>query len=219
MRDQVNEDLPPDGRPTLGDQTRSLTRERIVEGAMAAVAAHGLDATTDDVAEAAGVSRRTVFRHFTSHGELLAAAIIEMWRVFGARFPGPPAPEADVETWLRESAVTLHELNRQLLGRAFWDVFVERPGTSPEVTAALADWAIRRRRFADEFTGATWSALGGRGVPPNWLVDAFLLQLSAFATNAMAAYDTEEAGRVSTRILWAVLTTALAQQRLDGERG
>ena len=40
------------------------------------------------------------------------------------------------------------------------------------------------------------------------MIDAFVLTLSAFATNAMAAYSTKEAGEISAKILWAVLTTA-----------
>jgi hypothetical protein len=48
------------------------------------------------------------------------------------------------------------------------------------------------------------------------VIDAFVLQLSAFATNAMIAYSTDEAGKVSGRILWAVLSAAGAERRPDG---
>lgn len=38
------------------------------------------------------------------------------------------------------------------------------------------------------------------------MIDAFILQLSAFATNAMAGHDTQEARLVNAQILWSVLT-------------
>ena len=128
--------------------------------------------------------------------------------------PGPPSPGTDVEIWLIETAVAMHELYRQIVGRAFWDIHIDRPGMSSEVIAALAGVAAQRHRFNSELANTAWSALGGKRSPPEWVIAAFDLQLSAFATNAMAAYrHAQQAGHVSGRILWAVLSTALAEQR------
>jgi hypothetical protein len=156
-----------------------------------------------------------VFRHFATHGELIVAAVAELYKVVAARMPGPPSPGADVHAWLTESAVALHGLNREVIGRAFWDIHIQRPGTSPEVTAALADVRIRRDQYAQDLATAAWRALGGKRVLPQWVIDAFVLQLSAFATNALATYSTQEAGRVSAQILWTVLSAALGEQRQD----
>jgi len=49
--------------PLLADEQRDVARSRILVAAMTVLAQRGLDATVDDVAEASGVNRRTVFRH------------------------------------------------------------------------------------------------------------------------------------------------------------
>jgi AcrR family transcriptional regulator len=184
-----------------------VTQARIVRGATAALAASGFDATVDDIAAAAGVSRRTVFRHFASHDEVLAAAMAEILDSYDRLMPGPPAPGVSLETWLTETAVTLHEMNARLMGKAFWDINVERPGMTP------AERESRRNGYAMQIARYAWRAGHGTGHPPSWVVDAFALQLSGFATNCLARYDAAEAGRVSARVLAAVLATALAEER------
>ena len=77
MPERVEKGLPSGGRPTPDQEARTLARARIIGGVLAALAAHGLEATVDEVAESAGVSRRTCSADFETHGELLAAAIDE----------------------------------------------------------------------------------------------------------------------------------------------
>jgi AcrR family transcriptional regulator len=199
-------DQPAGTRPTLGEETRAATQARIVQGAKAALAASGFGATVDDIATAAGVSRRTVFRHFASHDEVLTAAMTEIIASYDRLIPGPPPPGTDLKTWLGDTAVALHELNARLMGKAFWDMNVDRPGISP------ADRDRQRTGFAAQVARHAWRAGNGRGHPPSWVVDAFALQLSGFATNCLAGYNAEKAGRVSARILSAVLTTALNEE-------
>jgi AcrR family transcriptional regulator len=209
------DDHPVSGRLSLSEEAHNRARTRILDGAMATLAERGLEASVDEVARAAGVSRRTVFRHFASQGELFAASITEVWRVIDDGIPAPPTPGMDMDVWLTETSVAMHALLRQVIGRAFWDVHVVRPGTTPEVIEALSALSTERRRHALTLAGGAWSVLGGQGDVASWVVDAFILQLSGFATNAMAAYDAHEAGRVSARILSSVLASALAEQR-DG---
>jgi AcrR family transcriptional regulator len=198
---------PVGSRPTLGEETRAVTQARIVRGATVALAASGFDATVDDIAAAAGVSRRTVFRHFASHDEVVSAAMSEMLASYDRLMPGPPSPGTDLETWLIETAVTVHELNTHLMGRAFWDMHVERPGITP------AERNRRRIGYASELARHAWRAGRGSGQPPSWVVDAFALQLSGFATNCLAGYNPEKAGRVSARVLRAVLAAALVEEQ------
>ena len=204
--ENANDDRRPN-RPTLGEETRAVIRARIVQGAATALAAGGFDTTVEDIAAAAGVGRRTVFRHFATHDEVLAAAVAEMIDNYERLMPGPPVPGADLETWLRETAVTFHDLNARLMGRAFWDLNVERPGISP------VDRDRRRVGYATQIARYAWHAAGGAGRPPSWVVDAFALQVSGFATNCLTGYSAEKAGRVSARILSAVLATALAEEQ------
>ncbi len=205
-RENASDAPPPGDRPTLGEETRAVTQARIVRGATVALAVSGFDATVDDIAAAAGVSRRTVFRHFATHDEVLGAAMSEMLASYDRLMPGPPAPGTDLETWLTETAVTVHELNARLMGRAFWDMHVERPGISP------AERDRRRIGYAVQLARHAWRIGNGSGQPPPWVVDAFALQLSGFATNCLVGYSAEKAGRVSARVLKAVLAAALAEE-------
>lgn len=201
-------------RPTLREDSRSRARTRIIQGALVALASSGLDATIEEVAEAAGVSRRTVFRHFPSHGDLIAASIGQGLSVLESHIPEPPPPGTDIQQWLSDTVVLLHTLVRELLGRAFWDIHIDRPGTPSEVAAAIDDIAIQRRRFASELASCTWTALGGEGDVPGWVVDTFSLQVSGFATNALPQYSAQETGRLSAQILWIVLAEAIAEAKL-----
>jgi AcrR family transcriptional regulator len=180
---------------------------------MIAVAASGLDATIDEVALAAGVSRRTVFRHFASHGELIAATIDEGLRYLGTHLPTSPPSGMDTRTWLNESVITLHDQTRRLLGRAFWDIHVDRPHQPPEVTAALLDVVAFRYGFARQFSNTAWQAVGGEGEAPQWVADAFTFHVSGFAAFALNKNSAEESGLISSRILWVVLMAALAEEK------
>ena len=82
------------------------TRDRILDGAIKAIATHGLAGLAmRDVGAAAGVARGTVYRHFASREALLAelgkresARFMERWRSQLARIPsGPERLRAVVE--------------------------------------------------------------------------------------------------------------------------
>jgi AcrR family transcriptional regulator len=56
----------------MASERREETRRRLVEAAFALFEAHGYDqVTVDQIAEAAGVSRRTFFRHFPSKEKVI----------------------------------------------------------------------------------------------------------------------------------------------------
>jgi AcrR family transcriptional regulator len=60
------------GMSTLIERRHRETRARIVEAAIHLFLEHGFDETTmDDIADAAGVSRRTVYRHFPAKDDLV----------------------------------------------------------------------------------------------------------------------------------------------------
>jgi AcrR family transcriptional regulator len=197
----------------LREDSRHHARARIVEGAMVAVAKWGLDATVDQIAEEAGVSRRTVFRQFSSHAELLLATLEEIRQLFEAGIPTAPSADEDLEDWLIESTVKVHELFRSTLGRGFWDLHVDRPRISDDVTDFIARTPQIRRRIAESALSDAWRALDAEGEPPSWLLDTFSIHLSGFAAFAHANRTPRETGELSARILWITLNQAARDSR------
>src|SRR5947209_9014838 len=59
-------------RPAARDEPAAPSRERLATAALRMFADHGFDTTTvEDIADAAGVSRRTFFRHFRSKEDVI----------------------------------------------------------------------------------------------------------------------------------------------------
>jgi AcrR family transcriptional regulator len=195
----------------LADEQRDVARSRILLAAMSVLAQRGLDATVDHVAEAAGVNRRTVFRHFATREGLFAAAIREGVRRYAQQLPAPPEAD-DLRAWLLDLLLVTHRLNAGN-GR----VYLELAGLGPELNGDLAEAATERRdarrRFAVGVTTRMWSARGGRGRPPVWLVDAVAVHLSGLTTQSLTVdfgRTPEEVARVSAQVLEAALTAALS---------
>lgn len=199
-------------RPSLRDDSRERAHSRIIQGALAGIAASGLDVTVDEVAERSGVSRRTVFRHFANHSELIAATLVELQVVLAENIPGPPAPGVAVEAWLLETIAAMHRLQRALIGNAFWDLYSGRASLSTEVAEQVATAFRVRMGFAARIATDAWEALGGEGAPPAFVIDAFGMYISGFVVNAMASYSDDELAAFSARVLLLVLTDALAKQ-------
>jgi AcrR family transcriptional regulator len=76
---QSNEHLqqPADALPTLQARKQRFVRDAIWDAAIDLFAERGFDETTvDDIAQAAGVSRRSFFRYFASKSDLMAHGMV-----------------------------------------------------------------------------------------------------------------------------------------------
>lgn len=201
-----------DGVPlTLADEQRSLVRTRILRAARRVLAERGLDARVEDVATAAGVSRRTVFRHFPARDVLVAAAVAASIHSYGEHIPRPPK-DGDVRQWLRDVLVAAHRLNARN-GRIYWDLALQ-----PDLDGALGEMSAQRRdarrAFVDDLTRTAWKLAGGRRRPPAWLADAFAVHLSAFTTQSLGGdfgRSPEEVAEIGARVLSAAVTAALEE--------
>jgi AcrR family transcriptional regulator len=72
--------------------TAETTGDRILDAAFDAVAAHGMARLSmADVAKRAGLSRQTVYRHFPSRHDLLAALVLREHHSFQARIQAAAA--------------------------------------------------------------------------------------------------------------------------------
>lgn len=200
------------GRTLAGEQ-REVAQTRILRAAGSALAARGLAATVDDVAEAAGVSRRTIFRHFATRDALFVTVIRAGIRRYAEQIPAPPAG-GDLRGWLAELLMVTHRLNARN-GRVFWDlVGVRAADLSADLAMVAAECRDSRNRFAARVTGLMWQARGGPGQPPRWLADAVAVQLSGFTTQSLAGdlgRTPEEVAHVSAQVIEAALASALAR--------
>jgi AcrR family transcriptional regulator len=210
------------GETSLLDEQRDVARARIVRAAQRVLAARGLATTVDEVAEAAGVSRRTVFRHFVSRERLFAAAIRAGLRTYADHLPPPPERPEDADAWLLEVLLASHRLNARN-GRIYWDLSALGSELTGELAAAGAERREARRGFAARVTRTLWRSRGGRGEPPGWLVDTLAVHLSGFTTQSLAGdfgRSPDEVAQVSFRVVEAAVSAALAAQAIArGEVG
>jgi AcrR family transcriptional regulator len=197
--------------PTLVEAQRDLARARILRAAGEVLSTRGLTATMDDVAEVAGVNRRTVFRHFATRDSLFAQAILAGVHRYGQQLPVPPE-EGELGAWLRELLLVTHRLNADN-GRVFWEIAaLPTDDLSVELAAAAQESRKARNNFAVKVTGRLWQAKGGRGKPPRWLVDAVAVQLSGFTTQSLAGdlgRGPADVADVAARVIEAALTAAV----------
>jgi AcrR family transcriptional regulator len=220
--------------PSLAQEQQQLTRDRIREAAMEVVARRGFGATVDEIAQTSGVSPRTIFRHYASHDDLIAATVLDMFEASGA-YPiaglprlvddldgwieGLPRLVDDLDGWIEGLTVTVHTRTARIFGDAFWDIHAPNHDASEAMTAV----AELRRRYrlqgVNYLVGVAWRSAGGRGEPPADLVSAFALYLSAFTTQAlMIDFDQTptQIGILTADILQTLVWRAVEAQHSGG---
>jgi AcrR family transcriptional regulator len=199
--------------PSLLDEQRDVARARIVRATQKALATRGLTTTVDDVAAAAGVSRRTVFRHFATRENLFAVAIRASLRSYVEQVPAAPEDESgDLDDWLRDTLFAAHRLNARN-GRIYWELSALDADLPGELATVGAERRDARRRFARGVTRRLWRARGGSGDPPVWLTDTVAVHLSGFTTQSLGGdFDRspDEVAEVSYQAINAALAAALA---------
>jgi AcrR family transcriptional regulator len=99
-------------KPTpLREKTRSMVRSLLARTAIELFGTKGYDNTTfDEVAAAAGVSRRTLFNYFRTKEDLALSGLDEQGELIAARLAERPAKE-DAWTALRAAFQVLEEIS------------------------------------------------------------------------------------------------------------
>lgn len=92
-----------DGRRLRSERSRLAIARALLD----VVRDTGLPPTVDEIAHRAGVSRRSVFRHFGDMTELYATAIVLQREDVSELFPGPELGQAPLEERIRQMAVQL----------------------------------------------------------------------------------------------------------------
>ncbi|MDL4816309.1 TetR/AcrR family transcriptional regulator [Actinomadura opuntiae] len=97
-----------DGRPSLREEHKRLTRARVLEGAVAVFGGKPLvDVTMGDIARAAGITRATVYAYFPGKREILQALLARVYdladEVYAELAALPVWTRDGVRAWLEEA--------------------------------------------------------------------------------------------------------------------
>ncbi len=198
--------------PTLAEDKRQATVERILRAARYLIGARGLDMTMDEIAVAAGVGRRTVFRHFESRENLLAAAVESGMRRYGERLPAYDG--GDWRAWLKHLCLEVHRMNGSY-GPGYWELTTRRD--LPGELAAMEERRRRARRAAmNRVSADLWKAAGGKGPTPAEVAGSVGAHLSVHFTAAVTAdagQDWQRAASLAFASIAASLDSGLAASR------
>ncbi|MBT2516788.1 TetR family transcriptional regulator [Streptomyces sp. ISL-90] len=165
-------------------QTRAVVRSLLARTALELFAAKGYDNTTvEEVAAAAGVSRRTLFNYFRGKDDLALSGLSEQGELIAARFAERPADE-DLWASLRAAFHVLEEIEMT-------------PESRLEVTTLLFD--NDSLRFGHAEKQARWQGLLAPLIEPR-LPDSDRRTLEARAIAAAAITCLQSASEEWVRI-------------------
>jgi AcrR family transcriptional regulator len=128
--------------PGLREQKKQQVRDQISDAATQLFLARGFDAVSvTEIAEAAGVSRMTVFNHFPRKEEMFFDRGPEAQAILTDAIRGR-APGQDPVAALRDRVLALHDERHPLAGFAdrfteFWQVIVDSPALRAALREAL----------------------------------------------------------------------------------
>lgn len=176
-----------------------------------AIVEHGLDVTADQIAAVAGVGRATLFRHFTSRDDLLAAAVVAGGHQLSADLPD--CADGDWQRWLADICAMVHTLSA-LSAHWVWELTGRRQLSAP-LSRAAEDLACNRGARFRQVTDQLWTAVGGSLPAPEPLFDAVAAHLSPLFTVAVlcdaggGSADHHTAARLAEQAIVAALNATL----------
>ena len=197
---------------SLLHEQRQLARDRIERAALRVLADKGLSATAEEVAIEAGVSIRTVFRHYGTRDHMIATALRTQLLHYVDTLP-VPSGDATLETWLPALLVEVHRVNA-VMGRAYWEMAALGPTLTGELGDVAAARLAGRTRFVNTVSRGAWRLAGGRTRPPAWLVDLFAIHLSSFTTRELVSdfgRSAEDVASMSARVLISAVRSATSE--------
>ncbi|MCK9902103.1 hypothetical protein CC117_20515 [Parafrankia colletiae] len=170
----------------LAEAKRQAALDHVLTAARRFVIENGLDATMEQLAEASGVSRRTLFRLFGTREKLVASAFSTAMVNYMQNLPGY---DGEVEGWLRSTCEAAHRMNAAI-GPGFWEL-MSRSDLPPEFDAVQRslrqDWRVRTADIAR----LSWQGLGRLGETP----DELLVTVGAHLSSHFTAAVVTDAGR------------------------
>lgn len=192
----------------------AVSRERVLRATQRLLADQGLGISMDDIAVAADVGRRSLFRHFDSRDALVAEALERSLGWYFDRVALSADGYPSLDEWLLALAQRIHRLHLDA-GRAIWQLAAANDDElSPSLAAVNRVRRTNGRRFTQQVAGTAWRLAGGEGVPPDAVIDAFVFTLSSYATRSVIVdrrTSLDRASRNAAAILSAVVQAHLAK--------
>lgn len=162
---------------SLAERKRQLVRDELTEAALKLLAFQGFEETTiDQMAAAAGVSRRTFFRYFQSKEDVIIEFLSDLGRQLSHGLSTRPATEPP--------AVAL-----QNTLRVFTDTFWEHPEKSQRLAKVTVSTPALLARYLER--QVTWRATLTAELATRMAVDPGTdLRPAVLVAVAFAAFDT-----------------------------
>ncbi len=166
--------------------SRKATAEfKILRATRALLASSGLGISMDAIAVEAGISRRTLFRHFPVRDELVARALRESLDFFHGHVAETFESSGEIRHWLRSVVSALHTMQIGA-GRGIWQMAASEDSELPASIAAVnADRRRTRQETTVVIAREAWKRAGQPGDVPREVEIMFALAFSSFAARSL----------------------------------
>src|SRR3569832_1470363 len=185
------------------DARRQGTMNRVHQDALELLLARGLNVTMDEIAEAADIGRRTLFRHFESREQLLASALEQGIERYSSHIP---SFQGDWASWLRALCDSAHAMHAGY-GPGYWEL-MHRAELPAELAAVENDRRKRRRKAMARIAQTLWQETGGVGPAPKVLVATVAAHLSA-RFSAAVVEDGGQSSQMAADLAFDAIQAAL----------
>ncbi len=196
------------------DDARTVVRRRILRAARHVLATQGLGVSMEEVAVAAGMGRRTLFRYFDTHERLIAEALNSSLDWYDVQVSQATTADQPLHEWLIGLTSRVHAIH-QSAGLALWQLAASDDADLADAFAAVNQRRRLARRTATEaIASAAWIRAEGSGPCPEAVVDVCALTISSFASHSMIedfGRDPVVVARSSAAILEAFLLAQVAE--------
>ena len=192
----------------FAEAKRHAAMDHVLTATRRLAVARGLDITMDQIAAAAGVSRRTLFRLFDSRERLIGAAFAAGMANYEHDLP---AYEGGLEHWLRATCEAAHRMNASF-GPGYWEL-TSRADLPPDLAETEHKRRQDRRNAMSRISRTLWEAAGGTGDTPDALSAAVGAHLSAHFTAAVMT-DVGKRWPAAAELAHDAILAALHQQMM-----
>jgi AcrR family transcriptional regulator len=186
---------------TLQSRKQQFVRDAIFDAAIDLFAANGFDETTvEEVAKAAGISRRSFFRYFANKDDLLAQSVLNYGAVLAEAIEACPSDLSPLEVVRETISTGVKHVAAQPRTRQIIEIAIRSPAAKRSHLSRMIDV---EDRLAEAFAGRLKSS-SRDAMKPRLLAGLTL----AVMNSTIGAWFTEEHSDLATSGKQALATIA-----------